>query len=1015
VGRQSRWLLLSAALAIAGALAGLVPYVIVFLVANELFVVKSGDTYRVVMLAVWAGAAVVAKVLFKALANAASHVAAYRVLADLRLALADKLSRMPLGRVRAYSSGHLKKVLQDDVEQLELGLSHAIPDLSAAIAVPLASIIVMFVMDWRLAIAALLVVVLAVVLVVWGVRRSVGMSAEESRAKSDLSTSIISFLRGMKEIRGFLPGMAGFTATDTAIADTERIENVKMARGKWQAVASTALVGNAVLFLLPLGLWLVHAGVLTSSSLVFFLLVGAGFAQPLMGLMISLAVLQYQIEAGLKNIDEILTEEDLQSPESPAVNDGYRIECRSVRFSYNPEGPEVLRGIDLTVAQGGSLALVGPSGGGKSTIMGMLARFHDPTSGQVRLGGVDLRDMDPVTLMQQVAYVQQDDYLFADTLLNNIRMACPEATDDEVIAAAEGARVADFVPELKDGWQTLLPAGGGTLSGGQRQRISIARAMLKGAGVVLLDEATAFLDPESERGVGEALAELRRRATVVTIAHRLAGVGLASTWWKSANAAIAALQRGVLAHLRRIPLGEYARFDVGRSATLVNSDIPLVDFTNLPAKVIVGTIQPLVSGIVLFVLDWQLALAALAGLPVFLLLLRLSDRAQQTVLGEVTRARSQAASDLLELVRGTSVLRANPDAPQVGRYRAAVERLRRASVAMAVRTTPISSLASVVLELGFAVLVLLVCLRTADQSLPQSIAILLLVVSLSLYRPYQELMDLSSYRHLQHHIVERLAEVWDVDPMPENPTGAPSGTGVELRSVGFGYDQDRAVLKDASFVARPGEVTALVGPSGAGKSTVTNLIARFWDVDSGSVEIGRCDVRELGQDALSGLVTTVYQDVYLFPTTVRENLSMGAPIDDGKLTEALRAAQAWDFVQDMPGGLDAHLTEGGLNLSGGQRQRLAIARTLVKNAPVLLLDEAVAAVDPQTEVRIQEALGHLVRGRTVIVVAHRLNTVQQVDQIVVLANQGTEAAGTHDELLASSPTYRKLWEASTPT
>lgn len=1176
IAGQRAKLMVSAALAVVGALAGLVPYVVVFLVADELFVTRTGDATRLVTMALWAALAVVAKVVLKALANALSHAAAYRVLAELRLALAGKLTRMPLGRVRSYSSGHLRKVLQDDVEQLELGLSHAIPDLSAAIAIPVASIVVMFIMSWPMALAALLVVILAVALVVWGVRRSSGLAVQESRAKSALNISVISFLRGMKEIRGFMPERAGFAATDEAISGVQRVEDAKMARGKWQAVASTALVGNTLVLLLPLGLWLVHAGVLTSSSLIFFLLVGTGFAQPLMNLMISLAVLQYQIEAGLKNIDQILKEPDLTAPAQPSTPEGAGIECRAVRFGYDETGPEVLRGVDVMVPEGGSLALVGPSGGGKSTLMGLLARFHDPTSGAILLGGVDLREMDPVTVMQRIAYVQQDDHLFADTVFNNIRMARPEATDDEVFEAARRARVTEFIPRLKDGWDTILPSGGGSLSGGQRQRISIARAMLKRAGVVLLDEATAFLDPESERAVGEALAELRRDATVITIAHRLgsiidydqiayidqgqiraigghtemlaecpeyaelwqayqqtrgwrlassgetatptahqvlaskpvrtaaledapqelpttprvtglarmgairqwlvllgagrrelsrrgiwwivldgmltsapivvllfalldvlsggpgvnswwryglvllaiflarwlAGVALASTWWLTANAAIAALRRGLLTHLRRIPMGHYVGLDVGRNATLVTSDLPLIDFTNLPARLIVSVIQPVVAAVVLFVLDWQLALAALLGLPVFLVLLLIANGVQRTVLGEVTRSRSRATTDLLELVRGTAVLRANPDAPQIGRYRTAVEQLRRASVAMAVRTSPVSSLASVVLELGFAVLVLLVCLRTVGQTLPQDVALLFLVIALSLYRPYQELMDLANYRHLQQHIVDRVARLWDVDPMPDNATATPVGSRVEFRGVGFCYDEEHPVLRDVTFEAGTGEVTALVGPSGAGKTTVNNLVGRFWDVTEGSVRIGQADVRELGQEVLAGLVTTVHQDVHLFPATVRENLTLGHEADDARLVEVLQAAQALEFVEQLPGGLDAQLSEGGLNLSGGQRQRLAIARALVKDAPVLLLDEAVAAVDPQTEVRIQRGLEKLVQGRTVIVVAHRLNTIQQADRIVVLADHRVEASGRHEELVETSTTYQRLWRAS---
>ena len=205
------------------------------------------------------------------------------------------------------------------------------------------------------------------------------------------------------------------------------------------------------------------------------------------------------------------------------------------------------------------------------------------------------------------------------------------------------------------------------------------------------------------------------------------------------------LRRSVLGHLRRIPLGEYDRLDVGRTATLVVSDLPLVDFINLPAKIIVGLLQPLLAAVVLFIFDWRLAVAALVGVPVFGVLLWVSDRVEKNVLARVMQVRSRASGDLLEFVQGTAVIRANPDAPQAGRYRATVEELRRRSVAMAVRTSPLTSLASAVLELGFAALIWVVCLRHLDGGLPQQIALLMLVVSLSLYRPYQEMLELSSY------------------------------------------------------------------------------------------------------------------------------------------------------------------------------------------------------------------------------------------------------------------------------
>ncbi len=319
--------------------------------------------------------------------------------------------------------------------------------------------------------------------------------------------------------------------------------------------------------------------------------------------------------------------------------------------------------------------------------------------------------------------------------------------------------------------------------------------------------------------------------------------------------------------------------------------------------------------------------------------------------------------------------------------------------------------------MGFAVLVLMVCLGSLEGNLPKVTALVCLVISLSLYRPYQDLMELSSYRHLQAHIVNRIAEIWDVEPLSVGSWEAPSGdTSVTFDDVTFGYRDGRTVLHGANFVARAGEITALVGASGSGKSTVANLVARFWDVDSGSVRIGDVDVRDLTSAAPATQVATVYQDVYLFPTTIRENLYLGSKAEDRELEQVLRAAQAWGFVHGLPDGLDAEVTDGGNNLSGGgERQRVSIARALLKDALILLLDEAVASVDPETEVRIQKALGSLVVGRTVIVVAHRLNTIRSADQIVVLANGGVEATGTHEDLLDRSPTYRRMWTANHPS
>ncbi len=313
---------------------------------------------------------------------------------------------------------------------------------------------------------------------------------------------------------------------------------------------------------------------------------------------------------------------------------------------------------------------------------------------------------------------------------------------------------------------------------------------------------------------------------------------------------------------------------------------------------------------------------------------------------------------------------------------------------MAVRTSPLTAVATVVLELGFVALLWLGSTLFLGGEVAATTLLLFLVIALNLYRPLQELLELSTYRHQQDRIAEQLGGVWDIEELhePTEPTLI-SGTDVEFRDVRFSYNDDEA-LRGVSFRAESGKVTALVGPSGAGKSTVADLVARFWDVDSGSIRIGGADLREVTEDELRRTVTTVYQEVYLFPDTIRSNLTIGSPdATDEQVWSALESSQAADFVRELPDGLDAVLAEAGDDLSGGQRQRLSIARALLRDPDVLLLDEAVASIDPATERRIQVALSHLVAGRTVVVVAHRLDTIRGADRIVVLDSGGVD--GVH--------------------
>lgn len=326
---------------------------------------------------------------------------------------------------------------------------------------------------------------------------------------------------------------------------------------------------------------------------------------------------------------------------------------------------------------------------------------------------------------------------------------------------------------------------------------------------------------------------------------------------------------------------------------------------------------------------------------------------------------------------------------------------------MSVRATPATTLGTISIESGQAVLILVGGVLFAAGTVSAPVLLVFLFLTLTIYQPIQELTVLVGYRRSQQNIAARVAEIWDAPVLEEPPTAsapfAPHGTAVAFDDVTFSYVlSDAPALAHASFTADEGAVTALVGRSGSGKSTIAHLIARFWDVDAGSVSIGGADVREIGSAGVLDAVAMVEQDVFLFDATVRLNVTLGRPeANDDEIWAALRDAQCDDVVAALPDGLDTELTENGADLSGGQRQRLAIARALLKDSPVVILDEAASAVDPGTEERIQEALSRLMRGRTVIVIAHRISTVTAAHRIVVVDDGRVVATGTHAALLES--------------
>ncbi|KAB1642573.1 ABC transporter ATP-binding protein [Gulosibacter chungangensis] len=436
---------------------------------------------------------------------------------------------------------------------------------------------------------------------------------------------------------------------------------------------------------------------------------------------------------------------------------------------------------------------------------------------------------------------------------------------------------------------------------------------------------------------------------------------------------------------------------------------PCSIFRNIPQQIVGSLIQPFYASIILFIIDWRLALAAIIGVPLFWAITIWTDRIYQRVFADLHRARSEATAVMLQQARGAAVLRGNPDSKVARRYDTAMRGLAAASIAMSVKGTPASAIGAIVVESGQVLLIAVGAALYLGGSVSAATLLIFLFLSLTFYQPIQELSGLAGYRLNQQQIAAKIGEVWDAQTLSEPAQPAsPSGTTIEFDQVRFGCGEE-TTLHEVSFRAQAGELTALVGKSGAGKTIIASLVARLWDVDSGAIRIDGADVRDLGSASVTSLVTAVFQDVYLFDDTVRANLALGRPdATDAEIWDALVAAQCDDVVAALPEGLDTVLTEGGSDLSGGQRQRLSIARALLKNSPILILDEAVAAVDPGTEDRIQAALSTLLAGRTVIVIAHRLSAIANADRIVVVDRGTVVGSGGHDSLLLTCDEYRVL-------
>nr|CAB3458486.1 unnamed protein product [Digitaria exilis] len=773
------------------------------------------------------------------------------------------------------------------------------------------------------------------------------------------------------------------------------------------------------------------------------------------------------------------------------------VEFRNVEFSYpsRPKSP-VLVSFSLRVLAGRTVALVGASGSGKSTVIALLERFYDPTAGEVTLDGIDIRRLRLKWLRAQMGLVSQEPALFATSIRENIKFGKEDATEEEIVASAKAANAHGFISQLPQGYDTQVGERGIQMSGGQKQRIAIARAILKSPKILLLDEATSALDTSSEHVVQEALELASMGRTTIVVAHRLSTIRNADMIVVMQSGEVKELgshhelnenEAGLYSSLVRLQqtrdsvemteeVGKTESIDISQQSSIQSMSkgfsavsrssstcsigdakdcgntkypkLPVPSFRrllmlNVPeskqalmgsfSAIVSGSIQPVFAyamGSVIWIFfstDHQeikketrtYALISV-GLAVLTFLVSVGQHYNFAAMGEylTKRIREQMLAKFLTFEIGWF------DRDENSSGCICSQLTNDANIRMSKKSTHAQSECSKLAAEAVSNLRTISAFSSQNrimhlfdkaqdgprkESIRQSwFAGFGLGTSMSLLRYAGSVTaDLAKGADAVASVFAVLDRKTGIDPdNPEGYTPEKLKGEVSIREVDFAYPSrpDLIIFKGFSLSIQPGKSTALVGQSGSGKSTIIGLIERFYDPISGVVEIDGKDIKTYNLRALRQHIGLVSQEPTLFAGTIRENIVYGTETaSEEEIENAARSANAHDFICNLNDGYNTRCGEQGVLLSGGQKQRIAIARAILKNPAILLLDEATSALDSHSEKVVQEALDRLLIGRTSVVVAHRLSTVQNCDMTIVLQKGIVVEKGTHASLLAKGP------------
>ncbi|MPM19559.1 Vitamin B12 import ATP-binding protein BtuD [bioreactor metagenome] len=526
-------LILSCLLSILGAGASFVPFISIYAIIRELLIwLSSGGGIapeRFLLPALLALAGTSAGLLLSFCSTLLSHKAAFEIIHRLRLRFAHHIARLPMGYHTANATAKTRKIMKDSINQLETFIAHQLPDMAGSVASPLIMLTLLFVFDWRLGLACLAGLLISFIVEARGMMTPAArrFMAEFQKKQEDMANASVEYIRGMAVVKAFGQSVFSFRKFYDLIKENEKLSldyslSVKKSYSLFQV-----LLNSLFLFVLPVGILVGSRSAdyqAFALSFLFYLVFSAALSGPVMKLLYVFSSF-HLIRASAEKIDSVFALPEMENSGAVKIMPSLDIAFQDVGFSYEEgQDQQTLRNVSFTAQAGRLTALVGPSGSGKTTIAQLIPRFWDVQEGKITIGGVNIRDYDMDFLMSQISFVFQDVFLYKMSILENIRIGREKASDKEVIAAAKAAMCHEFIEQLPEGYHTVYGKAGIHLSGGEMQRIVIARALIKDSPIVLLDEATAFADPENEQKIQQALEVLMKEKTVIVIAHRLSTI-----------------------------------------------------------------------------------------------------------------------------------------------------------------------------------------------------------------------------------------------------------------------------------------------------------------------------------------------------------------------------------------------------------------------------------------------------------------------------------------------------------